>query len=193
MKFILLFILSYLFIPISFSQQTNEPQTIDRGIDLFKLGDSITKFKGALGCADYQKSDLKINLDDSLPCFSFWFLPAKKQPVIVADVKFTDVIIFPDVHKRLKIVTYLKDYLKTDSVKPKEAAKHDYKSLLSYISKQVRQKPKDYEPDFYNHTFSEIGKIWKKKDIVFTLRETKIKRKDVNLSYTLEFTYAFKE
>lgn len=190
MRYPILVILITLFKLATFGQQTTNNDTLLRGIDLFKLGDSITKFKGLIDRAD-GKSD-PFNLDDSLTCWAFRYKAAAKDSVIIGDVKFNDVLLLPNKQKLVIIVSFYKHYLKSKTADPKKAVTDDFKSLIRYVSKHLKQKAKRYEFPSLGNDPNEQSKIWTKKNIEFFLKKIKINAPKADLKYRLEFTYEFK-
>ena len=178
----------------SYSQSNSNYEGKVKTIDYFNIGDSIVKFQNLLSCADHQSKEIE-DLHGKLHCKAFRFLPADSMPMEIENVRFKNIFLFPDENAKVKMVTFIKVYMKSDTINSKKQANNDFNKIEQYLYSIFKEPGKYFIPAYgENEYYSQDGVFWIRDKIKYALTKSKMKgRKTKKMTNSLDFSYFVQE
>lgn len=189
MKYIVLFFAVFCFSRPAFTQPGLYPGHAANGLEIFSLGDPLSKYDSLVTCAGAPSAwwdSVKTKKD--APCFLFRFLPAVTDTIRIGPVRFPLIVLSSSFSRKIDDVLFIASYGVTSG----SLGEEDYNSLVNYLN-SIFKNPEPYISRNDPPEHSKKGWSWKQDDIqyslVFTAYNTTKKRVPPGLKYAIDFHF----
>lgn len=146
---------TFLLIFIGAEAQLTLPPAISQGVDIFKLGDSISIFEH--GLVKIQGGEHELNGKKS---YSYGFSPQPGKQLIIGDVQFNSLLVIFNNEKKLTLFAFVKFFSDNGKFESPKKAKAYYKKLKEHIETTWHQ-PGEAKTYYKKDKFSHTGYEWR--------------------------------